>query len=101
VVLGGKHSPSGAVGAPTMDELPRDGSRRATGLTVARRSAAATPGEAADPTALTAARRPRLPRPTRPPIHRAVHEPVDYLCKTAASLCAGEEMLGIAAMPGG
>jgi len=29
-----------------------------------------------------------------------VHEPVDDLCKKAASLCAGEEMLGIAAAPG-
>ena len=34
-----------------------------------------------------------------PLIHVSVHEPVDYLCKKAASLCAGEEMLGIAAAP--
>src|SRR5689334_22829455 len=33
-------------------------------------------------------------------IHLSVHEPVDDLCKKAASLCAGEEMLGIAAAPG-
>jgi hypothetical protein len=32
-------------------------------------------------------------------IHLSVHEPVDDLCKKAASLCAGEEMLGIAAAP--
>jgi hypothetical protein len=34
-----------------------------------------------------------------PLIHISVHEPVDDLCKKAASLCAGEEMLGIAAAP--
>ena len=34
-----------------------------------------------------------------PLIHVSVHEPVDDLCKKAASLCAGEEMLGIVAVP--
>jgi hypothetical protein len=32
-----------------------------------------------------------------PPIHLSVHELVDDLCKKAASLCAGGEILGIAA----
>ena len=34
-----------------------------------------------------------------PLIQISVHEPVDDLCKEAASLVAGEEMLGIAAVP--
>jgi len=54
----------------------------ATVLTVARRSAAAAPREgAAD----------------RPP----VHDLVDDLCKKAAILCVGGEILGIAAVPRG
>ena len=61
-----------------MDELHCDGSRRATVLAAARRSAAAAPSGGLL-------------------IHLSVHEPVDDLCKKAASLCAGEEILGIAA----
>jgi hypothetical protein len=35
------------------------------------------------------------------PIDLSVHELVDDLCKTAAGLCAGGEILGIMAVPGG
>jgi hypothetical protein len=36
-----------------------------------------------------------------PLIDLSVHELVDDLCKTAAGLCAGGEILGIAAVPRG
>jgi hypothetical protein len=61
-----------------MDELHCDRGRRATVLAAARRSAAAAPSQGLL-------------------IHLSVHKPVDDLCKKAASLCAGGEILGIVA----
>ena len=58
-----------------------DGSGQATAPKAPRRSAAAAPARAAD----------QLP----------VHELVDDMCKKAASLCAGGEILGIAVMSHG
>jgi hypothetical protein len=58
-----------------------DGSRQATVPRAARRSATAASARAAD----------QLP----------VHELVDDMCKKAASLCAGGEILGIAVMSRG
>ena len=59
-----------------MDELHRDGGRRVTVLAMARRA--------------------RGSRAERGPlIDLSVHELVDDLCKTAAGLCAGGEILGI------
>ena len=67
-------------------------------LTAARRA----PGRRAQRGRLIHLARGGVPGPGRraqrgPLIHFSVHEPVDDLCKKAASLCAGEEMLGIAA----
>ena len=78
----GKHSPSGAAGAGSMDELHR-GQRQA--------------GDRANdgaPVRACRAERGLL-------IDLSVHELVDDLCKTAAGLCAGGEILGIAAVSRG